>query len=66
MKNMPSITILTGGVGPEREISLLTGKALLHSLKNFFDVSIKELKDETLPNLKNLENTVVFPAIHGT
>lgn len=66
MKNKPSITILTGGVGPEREISLLTGKALLHSLKNSFDVSITELNDESLPNLNNLDNTVVFPAIHGT
>ena len=33
MKN-PNILILTGGVGPEREVSLSTGKALLDSLKN--------------------------------
>jgi D-alanine-D-alanine ligase len=66
MKNKPSITILTGGVGPEREISLLTGKALLHFLKNSFDVSITELNNESLPNFNNLDNTVVFPAIHGT
>ena len=66
MKENPSITILSGGVGPEKEISLLTGNALFHSLKNTFDVSITELVDDSIPNINDLSDTVVFPAIHGT
>ena len=66
MKENPSITILTGGVGPEKEISLLTGNALFQSLKNLFDVSITELVDESIPSINELNDTVVFPAIHGT
>tara|TARA_B100000161_G_C33555713_1_gene417767 strand:+ start:2380 stop:3339 length:960 start_codon:yes stop_codon:yes gene_type:complete len=65
MKN-PNILIFTGGVGPEREVSLSTGKALLDSLKKYFDVSLIDLKEERLPENLNPENSIVFPAIHGT
>jgi D-alanine-D-alanine ligase len=66
MKENFKITILTGGVGPEREISLLTSDALNESLKMNFDVSVIELTDEALPEPYDFGNSVVFPAIHGT
>lgn len=66
MKENFKITILTGGIGPEREISLLTGDALSKSLKGIFDVSVIELTDENLPEPNVFSNSVVFPAIHGT
>ena len=66
MKENIDITILTGGVGREKEISLLTGKALYNSLKKTYNTSILELHSEDLPDCKNLMNGIVFPAIHGT
>jgi len=66
MKENFKITILTGGLGPEREISLLTSDALNESLKMNFDVSVIELTDEALPEPYDFGNSVVFPAIHGT
>jgi len=66
MKENSKITILTGGVGSEREISLLTCDALSKSLKENFDVSVIELTEETLPEPHVFSNSVVFPAIHGT
>ena len=59
MKN-PNILILTGGVGPEREVSLSTGKALLDSLKKYFDVSLIDLKEERLPENLNPKIQLFF------
>ena len=60
MKENIDITILTGGVGREKEISLLTGKALYNSLKKTYNTSILELHSEDLPDCKNLMNGIVF------
>lgn len=65
MKN-PNIVILTGGVGPEREVSLSTGNALRASLEHHYEVSMIDLTDEILPEGILPEQSVVFPAIHGT
>lgn len=65
MKN-PKVLVLTGGVGPEREVSLTTGKALAKTLEKTYSVQLKDLTSEELPKNINRENTIVFPAIHGT
>jgi D-alanine-D-alanine ligase len=65
MKN-PKVMVLTGGVGPEREVSLTTGKALAKSLEKIYSVHLEDLCSEKLPMDINNEETIVFPAIHGT
>ena len=65
MKN-PKVLVLTGGVGPEREVSLTTGKALANTLEKTYSVQLKDLTTEELPKDIDRENTIVFPAIHGT
>ena len=64
MKN-PNILILQE-VWTRKRSFLSTGKALLDSLKKYFDVSLIDLKEERLPENLNPENSIVFPAIHGT
>ena len=66
MNNNPIITILTGGVGAEREISIATSKALAASLGKDFDVDLIDIKKEELPPNIETDKTIVFPAIHGT
>lgn len=58
--------VLTGGVGPEREVSLTTGKALAKTLEKTYSVHLEDLCSEELPMDINNEETIVFPAIHGT
>ena len=65
MKN-PKVMVLTGGVGPEREVSLTTGKALAKTLEKTYSVHLEDLCSEELPMDINNEETIVFPAIHGT
>lgn len=66
MNNNPIITILTGGVGAEREISIATSKALAASLGKDFAVDLIDIKKEELPPNIDTDKTIVFPAIHGT
>ncbi len=68
MKNSKDlkVSILTGGIGPERDVSISTGNALAHALKENFIVELIELNQESLPDGIAPESSVVFPAIHGT
>lgn len=65
MKREPVITVLFGGVGPEREISLVSGRSLLTALEGQFPLRGVELTTAELPAGLNPEETVVFPALHG-
>jgi D-alanine-D-alanine ligase len=64
--NLPSITVLSGGVGEEREISLETGQAISSALQGSFGVTLVDLNQTALPPDLDGSNTIVFPAIHGT
>ena len=66
MKKEASITILAGGNGPEREVSLSTGMALTESLAKSFKTHMIDLIEEALPSDLAPAETIVFPAIHGT
>ncbi len=62
------ITVLMGGDSPEREISLLTGKAVVRGLESaghtVQGVDIESVEDVlTMAELKNSD--LVFPALHG-
>ncbi len=62
----PVITVLSGGVGAEREVSLSTGMALSAVLRDSYGVSLVDLEQTYLPPDLNGSESIVFPAIHGT
>ena len=66
MNNNVKVIVLAGGIGPEREVSVSTGKALTNALEKNYPVELIDLTKEKLPKGINPETTVVFPAIHGT
>ena len=62
----PLITVLSGGVGEEREVSLATGRAVAAALERTHAVDLLELKEAVAPQVLDGSSMVVFPAIHGT
>ena len=66
MTNPESIVVLYGGVGPEREISLLSGHAIAAALSKQFAVESLQIDSEALPESIDGEKSIVFPALHGT
>ena len=65
-ENIPTITVLSGGMGEEREVSLSTGRAISVALRDRFSVSLVDLAQTVLPPDLDGDNAIVFPAIHGT
>ncbi len=65
-ESVPEITVLSGGVGAEREVSLDTGMALSAVLRDSYGVSLVDLEQTDLPPDLSGSETIVFPAIHGT
>jgi D-alanine-D-alanine ligase len=65
MNGIPRIVILAGGIGPEREVSLQSGSALLEALSLNFDTQLFDLKSRELPSELNPKRDVVLPIIHG-
>ena len=63
--NSPIIVVLSGGTGPEREISLISGKALTKALSESYEVRHIELTENLLPSNINPAEEVIFPVIHG-
>ena len=65
MANPESIVVLYGGVGPEREVSLVSGESIGKALAVNFEVELVRLDAEALPESINLQRSIVFPALHG-
>jgi D-alanine-D-alanine ligase len=66
MKTSPTLIVLYGGVGSEREVSLRSGEAIAQALRTNFDVEALILDDEALPASLQAEQHIVFPALHGS
>ncbi|MEM9227541.1 MAG: D-alanine--D-alanine ligase, partial [Verrucomicrobiota bacterium] len=63
----PLITVLCGGPSQEREVSLVSGRCISEALQENFTVSMLVVDGHVLPKaLAKPEETVVFPALHGT
>ena len=60
-----TITVLYGGVGPESEISQMSGRAIGEALEAYYKVKMVPISDESLPVSLDVDSTVVFPALHG-
>ena len=63
--NPESIIVVYGGVGSEREVSLVSGEALGKALAANFEVELLRLDAEALPDSINAQRSIVFPALHG-
>lgn len=61
----PLITVLSGGEGVEREISLLTGREVSNVLSKTHSVRLVELSEDIVPENIDPEETIVFIAMHG-
>ena len=65
MTSPESIVVLCGGVGSERDISLVSGQSIADALKHHFIVELLPLNKAQLPASVKADRSVVFPALHG-
>ena len=65
MANPESIVVLYGGVGSERDVSLVSGEAIAKALSANFEVELLRLDEEALPESIDGSRSIVFPALHG-
>ncbi|MFQ3224442.1 MAG: D-alanine-D-alanine ligase [Lentimonas sp.] len=65
MANPESIIVLYGGVGSERDVSLVSGEAIAKALSANFNVELLRLDAEALPHSIDGSRSIVFPALHG-
>ena len=65
MTTLPKVFILSGGVGAEREIALVTGQSLEVVLQEHFPVVHRVLDRAALPPDIDYKEGIVFPALHG-
>lgn len=66
MNKGPVIAVLSGGISPEREVSLISGAAIAQSLEKSFSVERFVLEENALPAALDPSRHIVFPAMHGT
>lgn len=66
MIKSPTIAVLYGGVGCEREVSLQSGEAMAQALRANFEVEAIVLDSEALPDTLKVDTHIVFPALHGS
>ncbi len=59
------IAVLYGGVGPERDVSLQTGAAVIEALAQEYRVRGIEVREPDLPRGLEPREMLVFPALHG-
>ncbi|HNX04201.1 MAG TPA: D-alanine--D-alanine ligase [Opitutales bacterium] len=63
---MPRIVVLKGGCSSEREVSLVSGRAVADALRREgFDVAEIDLTSESLPAGIDPARDVIFPVMHG-
>lgn len=59
------IAVFCGGISPERDVSLVSGKNVAEALSKNFETVLVRLDKNELPTGLNPEDTVVYPAMHG-
>ncbi|MDR0727966.1 MAG: D-alanine--D-alanine ligase [Puniceicoccales bacterium] len=59
------VVILCGAVGPEREVSIRSGRHAAKLLSRHYPVRLIELHENKLPDGLNPETDLIFPLIHG-
>ncbi|MDP0500923.1 MAG: D-alanine--D-alanine ligase [Verrucomicrobiota bacterium JB022] len=64
-QSQPRITVLHGGTSDEREVSLVSGRAVADALRGLYEVDLVDWRADTLPEGLDPKQTVIFPALHG-
>lgn len=59
------LAVFCGGISPERNVSLVSGKNVFDALKDKFDAVLVRLDENKLPDGPNPADTVIYPAMHG-
>jgi len=65
VSKLESIVVLYGGVGSEREVSLVSGEAIAKALSAKHTVQLLRLDSNELPMEVDGSRSIVFPALHG-
>ena len=61
-----TVGLLSGGLSSERDISLMTGAAVLKSMRNLgIDVIAIDVQKDFIDSLRNYQLDRVFVALHG-
>lgn len=63
---VPVICVLAGGISPEREVSLGSGRASALALAASFPTRLIQIEAEALPSGLDPRRDVVFSTLHGT
>lgn len=67
MNGVINVVVLMGGIGSEREVSLVSGRAVATALQAYgMNVHSHDLHPDNLSILDNTDIDVFFPALHGT
>ncbi|MBL7493039.1 D-alanine--D-alanine ligase [Frankia sp. AgB1.9] len=67
MTDLGRVLVLAGGLSPEREVSLRSGRRLRDELERIgVDVELRDVDGSTLPALDADPPAVVIPVLHGT
>ena len=61
----PKIAVFSGGISPEREVSLVSGENVFKALSKKFDAVSVRLDENALPSGIDPDEYVIFPAMHG-
>ncbi|OHV35350.1 MULTISPECIES: D-alanine--D-alanine ligase family protein [Pseudofrankia] len=67
MTDLGRVLVLAGGLSPEREVSLRSGRRLCDALERIaVDVEMRDVDGSTLPALAADPPAVVIPVLHGS
>ena len=61
----PKITVLCGGISPERDVSIVSGQNVYEAIKDSFDAQLIRLDENRIPEGLDPKDTVIYPAMHG-
>jgi len=65
MKKNPKIIVFSGGISPERDVSIISGKNVFEALSKNFETQSIVLEENRLPKGLDPEKCIIYPAMHG-
>ena len=61
----PKIAVFSGGISPERDVSIVSGENVANALSKNFEVLPVRLDKNELPGGISPDEYIVLPAMHG-
>ncbi len=59
------VAVLCGGISPEREVSLFSGKSVAEAMGKSFETTLVRLDENSVPEFLRSGEYIVYPALHG-